>query len=691
MASGNERLGHAHRPLGGHGLGAVRPDPVCVLVVDGDSNRRRTLAKALGTEGLSVLTAESGPQAFGLLHGHAVDAVILDFELPQRGSEQTAERVKADEKLRDTLVVMLGEWTDDAQRKLALRAGAEELLPRGVDPGELAMRLRNLTRQRAIHRELVRRNDALSQLLHEESQRAAYFDQFSRNLLDAVPTPIVVVDASGILVAVNQAWQDFMRELGYGLAESGVGRPYRPEQFVTEPAVAQRLHETVRSLAAGQTEPTFLEFACDKPQPRFFRARITRFRDSLATFISISHEDVTQQRVTNGALVDTTKQLEQSRAQMLHSQRLESIGRLVGGVAHDFNNMLTSIICFTRFVVDEMAPEDPRRQDLVEVLRAADSAARLTNQLLTFSRRRPVQPATIDLNASMLSIGRVLRRTLGEVIELVILPLEEPAYVTCDPAQFDQLIFNLAIYSRDHLLPRGGTITFKLGIVADDMHGERVELTVSDNGRGMSAEAQKRAFEPFATEAAPQTSGLGLATCASIVEQASGTISVSSEEGRGTTFRVLLPRVPESRKSEPLRAAIQEPEGGLSGTALVVEDQPAILRTMARALKSSGMNVLEATSGEDAMAVLRDQAQLPELVVTDMVLPGMSGMHLIEQLRNSRPDLRVVFVSGYAGEEPVQNVRVDEKTAFVAKPFTGRQLVSRASALLANTAAVARR
>jgi signal transduction histidine kinase len=682
MASGNERLGHAHRPLGGHGVGAVRPDPVCVLVVDGDATRRRALAKALGTEGLSVLTAESGPQAFGLLHGQAVDAVILDFELPQRGSEQTSERVKADENLRDTLVVMLGDWTDETQRKQALRAGAEELLPRGIDSAELALRLRNLTRQRAIHRELVRRNEALSQLLHEESQRAAYFDQFSRNLLDAAPTPIVVVDASGTLVAVNQAWQDFMRELGYGLAESGVGRPYRPEQFVSEPAAAQRLNETVRSLAAGQGEATFVEFASEKPESRFFRARITRFRDSLATFISISHEDVTQQRATKGALADTSKQLEQSRAQMLHSQRLESIGRLVGGVAHDFNNMLTSIICFTRFVVDEMAPEDPRRADLVEVLRAADSAARLTNQLLTFSRRRPVQPATIDLNTSMLSIGRVLRRTLGEPIELVILPLEESAYVTCDPAQFDQLIFNLAIYARDQLLPRGGTITFKLGIVADE-HGERVELTVNDNGRGMSPELQKTAFEPFASEATTQTSGLGLATCASIVEQASGSIAVSSEEGRGTTFRILLPRVPESRKSEPLRSSMQAPQPGLSGTALVVEDQPAILRTMARALKSSGMNVLEASSGEDAMAVLRDQRQLPELVVTDMVLPGMSGMHLIEQLRNASPELRVVFVSGYAGEEPVQNLRIDDKTAFVAKPFTGRQLVSRASALLA--------
>jgi signal transduction histidine kinase/DNA-binding response OmpR family regulator len=681
MATGNERLGHAHRPLAGHGMNAVRPDTICVLVVDGDAGRRRVLAKALAGEGLAVLVAESGAQAFGLLHGQAVDAVVLDHELPQRGSEHTSERVKADENLRDTLVVMLGNWTDAAARKQALRAGAEELLPRDIDATELALRLRNLTRQRTLHRELARRNASLSQLLHDESQRAAYFDQFSRNLLDGSQSLLVVVDVHGVLVAVNQAWQDFMRELGYGLAESGVGRPYRPEHFVSDPSVAHRLHDSVRTLAAGISEGLVVEYSCEKPQPRFFRARVTRFRDSLATFILISHEDVTQQRVMRGELAATAKQLEQSRAQMLHAQKLESIGRLVGGVAHDFNNMLTSIICFTRFVVDEMAPEDPRRADLVEVLRAADSAARLTNQLLTFSRRRPIQPATIDLNASLLSIGRVLRRTLGESVELVILPLEESAYVTCDAGQFDQLIFNLAIHARDEMLPRGGSITLKLGLLSNDAGGQ-VELVVSDNGRGMTPEALRTAFEPFPVGATSPASGLGLATCASIVEQASGTITVESEQGRGTTFRILLPRVAEARRSDAVRASAQA-EPGLQGTVLVIEDQPAILKTMARALKASGMTVLEASSGEDAMAVLRGQTHLPELVVTDMILPGMSGQHFVEQLRTTNPELRVVFVSGYAGEEPVQSVRLDDKTAFVAKPFTGRQLISRASALLA--------
>jgi DNA-binding response OmpR family regulator/nitrogen-specific signal transduction histidine kinase len=682
MATGSERLGTAHKPLGGHGVGLPRPENACVLLVDGDAARRRLLANSLGNEGFSVLMAENGAQAYGVLCGQPVDVLILDGDLPQRSGEQTTERVKTDEHLRDTLVIVLGDASDDQRRLQVLRAGAEDYLPRNTDGAEVALRLRNWLRMRASQRELQRRNVTLSQLLHEESQRAAYYEQFSRNLLDAAPAPVVVVDVHGTLVAVNQAWQDFMLSLGASPSEGAVGRAYRPELFVADVLAAQQLLDSVRTHAAGSADATLHEFACDKPTRRWLRARVLRFKDSLATYIMVAHEDVTQQHLTHGALTDTTEKLQESRAQMMHAQKLESIGRLVGGVAHDFNNMLTSIICFTRFVVDEMAKEDPRRADLVEALRAADSAARLTNQLLTFSRRRPVQPVVIDLNASLLSIGRVLRRTLGETIELVILPMEEPAYVLCDPGQFDQLIFNLAIYARDAMLPRGGTVSFKLSNATGE-HGDQIELSVSDNGPGMTAEAVAGAFEPFSSTPASSAGGLSLATCAGIVQQAAGSITLQSEPACGAHFRILLPRVAGAQRADAQRPSAQALPG-LSGTALVVEDQPAILRTMARALRAAGLHVLEANSGEDAVALLRGGERMPELLVTDMMLPGMSGVHLVEQLRNQSPELRVVFVSGYAGDEPNHGVRVDDKTAFLAKPFTGRQLVSRASTLLAS-------
>jgi signal transduction histidine kinase len=227
--------------------------------------------------------------------------------------------------------------------------------------------------------------------------------------------------------------------------------------------------------------------------------------------------------------------------------------------AEGFGVVHASSDCFTRFVVDDMAQEDPRRADLVEVLKAADSAARLTNQLLAFSPRKPLQTVVLDLNAALTSVGRVLHRTLGERIELVILPAEESLCVMCDAGQFDQLIFNLAVNAKD-AMPDGGAITLKLGRTAWDGSeglgaGDYVELLVSDTGKSLTAEAAARAFEPFYTSKGDRTTGLGLATCYGIVQQAGGSITVHSPATGGTHFRVLLPRVEEVRRHEHQRAA----------------------------------------------------------------------------------------------------------------------------------------
>jgi len=209
---------------------------------------------------------------------------------------------------------------------------------------------------------------------------------------------------------------------------------------------------------------------------------------------------------------------------------------------------------------------------------------------------------------------------------------------------------------------------------------EQIELLVTDTSAGLSAAQISTAFEPFAELRSDRGSGLDLAACAGIVQQVGGEIALESELGRGTTFRVLLPRVRETKRSEGPRLSARVPSP-MRGTVLVVEDQPAILRTMARALSSAGLTVLEASSAEDALAMLSGRDGLLELVVTDMMLPGMSGTHLVERLRESAPGLKAVYVSGYAGDEAHQSIRVDECTAFVPKPFTGRQLVSRAASL----------
>jgi CheY-like chemotaxis protein len=672
-------------PRTGHGF--ARQDPT-VLIVDANASRRRALASALQEHGPQVKVAESGAQALGMLHGEAIDALILDIDLPPRGAAAIVQRMKSDEALRDVVAVVLGDLEPRSQREQALSAGAEEFLPREVDVAELALRLRNLTQQRAVHRELMRRNDALSKLLQDESQRAAHFEQFSRNALDASGEPVAVVSQDGILVAVSQAFREFALERGIAPADIALGRPYPTLAVVAGDEIeAKRLIDGLMRVVRGDCDRTVQEFRVTSEPARWIRVRLCRFLQAHAPHVLLVHDDVTQQHLMRADLAAASEKLRESQAHVMHAQKLDAIGRLVGGVSHDFNNHLTSIICFTRFVVDEMAQEDPRRADLVEVLRAADNAARLTNQLLTFSRRRTVQPTVLDLNAALLSLGRVLRRMLGERVELVILPTDDPAYAMSDPGQFDQLIFSLALRAKDKMGEGGGVITFKLGYVQDES-GDNLELLVSDTSSGMSAEQVADAFEPY-SEPPPGpkaqardrvSSGLDLAACAGIVQQAGGQISIVSEVGRGTTFRVLLPRVSVAKRAESMRASMQVPPG-LHGTALVVEDQPAILRTMVRALKAAGLSVLEASSGEDAMAVLDARAAVPELVVTDMMLPGMSGVHLVERLRRQTPALPVVYVSGYSSDD-VQAIRTDEHTAFVAKPFTSRQLISRAAGLM---------
>ncbi len=525
---------------------------------------------------------------------------------------------------------------------------------------------RQLAGQGFVVREAESARDALS-LLRSEPVDAVLMDVAMPGMDGIEATRLIKVDTAlrEIPVIVFTGFSDTetrLRALQAG-AEDFLGRPVDPLEMLVRLRNLLRLRGVTRVLRQQNEQ----------------LARLLRVQ------VSERHE-------TEEELRKTAAKLEDSRQQMMQAQKMESIGRLAGGVAHDFNNLLTSIICFTRFVVDDMAESDPRRQDLVEVLKAADSAARLTGQLLAFSRRRPVQPVVLDLGSALASVDRVLRRTLGESVELVIIPAEEPLCALIDAGHFDQLIINLAVNARD-AMPSGGTVTLRARartlVDADaPAAGDFVELVVNDTGSGIKPDVAPHIFEPFFTTKGDKGTGLGLSTCYGIVQQAGGLISVQSELGKGATFSVLLPRVGESKAPDARRSSTHA-DLGLNGTVLVVEDQPAILRTMVRALRSSGLTVLEALNAEDALSVLSQADHSLDLLVTDVVLPGMSGPHLVERLRKAQPSLRVVYVSGYAGEDPDLYVHADDTTGFVPKPFTGRQLILRAAALLAGRAKAA--
>ena len=393
-----------------------------------------------------------------------------------------------------------------------------------------------------------------------------------------------------------------------------------------------------------------------------------------------------QQADARKRLAETSSQLEESRRQMEQAQKMESIGRLAGGVAHDFNNLLTSIISFSRFVMDDLVPGDPRRADLSEVLKAADSASRLTSQLLAFSRQRPVDPVPVELNEALTNIHGVLRRTVGEHVELVLVPSERRQTVSFDPGQLDQVIMNLAVNARD-AMPEGGTLTLTAETMFVKEHpelppGRYARLRVSDNGSGMPPDVMAQIFEPFYSTKGERGTGLGLSTVYGIVKQAKGHIEVESTPGAGTTFTIQLPLVRTVRRrrtTSRMSAPQKMPPGGV---ALVVEDQPAILRTMNRSLGAAGFTVLEAHSAEEALALVDDLDAKVDLLVTDVVLPGLSGVKLAGRLRDGQPGLRVLVCSGYMGQDGTDSIPTNDGiTAFLPKPFTGPQLLSKVGRL----------
>ncbi len=350
-------------------------------------------------------------------------------------------------------------------------------------------------------------------------------------------------------------------------------------------------------------------------------------------------------------------------AQLTHSQRMESLGRLAGGVAHDFNNLLTAITGYAELLLHRLPEGEERsRRAVGEIVRAADRAADLTRQLLAFSRRQVVEPRVVDLNVGLADVLGMLDRLLGEDVRVELELSEEPLPVRVDPAQVEQVIMNLAVNARD-AMPGGGTLTIRTA-TTDTPHGPFAQLEVRDTGTGIPEEVLDHVFEPFfTTKEEGRGTGLGLATVYGIVTQAGGTVTVSSEPGRGTVFRVLLPRVdPDRATAGRGRSGGDVPQAAGWGRVAVVEDDPVVRGLAAEHLREEGYEVVAFSSAEDAEAALAGAAPV-DLLLTDVVLPGIRGPELAARLRRRWPGLQVVFVTGHADSAGLAGATV------VPKPF----------------------
>jgi PAS domain S-box-containing protein len=420
------------------------------------------------------------------------------------------------------------------------------------------------------------------------------------------------------------------------------------------------------------------------------RAAIAAIYDEAGRLIGFSQltRDLTVQKQA-----ETDKTL--LEAQLRQAQKMEAVGRLAGGVAHDFNNLLTVITGFSEILQMSIKPEDPLQQAVQEIVKAAGRAANLTQQLLAFSRKQMIQPTLLSLNDVVAQIERLLHKLIGEDIRLEPVFADDLAPVKADRGQMDQVIMNLAVNARD-AMPKGGRLLLRTdNVVITPENGEPTGivkpgryacLEVRDTGCGMDEETKARVFEPFfTTKESGKGTGLGLSTVYGIVKQSGGFVTVESELGKGASFRVYFPAVQTEAPAEPqadgthlIKAPCKEKEA----TILLVEDEAGIRRLFQELLASYGYKVLTAQDGEAGVTVGSSYSGPIDLLVTDVVMPNLSGVEMAQRLLIKYPQLKVLYMSGYTDESIVQHGVLEPGIAFLSKPFKPQVLVDRVQQIL---------
>lgn len=518
-------------------------------------------------------------------------------------------------------------------------------------------------RSHCVLRNITKRKRAEEALTREKERAEAYL-----NLAGVI---MVAIDSRGIVTMINRKGCEI---LGYDEADV-LGKDWF-DNFVPE-KIAEVVKPVSEKLLRGELEP--IEFFENPVLTRSGKERLIAWHNSIIRDESgeiigtlSSGEDITER--------------EKLQAQLVQAQKMESIGRLAGGVAHDFNNMLGVILGHAEVAMKMVDPSQPIHADLVDIRSAARRSADLTRQLLTFARKQTIVPRVLDLNEAVAGMLKILRRLIGEDIDLVWRPGQEVWPVKMDPSQVDQILTNLSINARD-AIEGVGKITIETGNAYFDeafcadrpgfVPGEYALLEISDSGCGMDKETLDQLYEPFfTTKEMGEGTGLGLSTVYGIVKQSEGLINVYSEPGRGTSFKIYLPRQAAEPERRPRRDQAAPAARGHE-TILLVEDEQLTLALTTRILEELGYTVLAASTPAEAIRLVKESTSGISLICTDVVMPGMSGLDLVRTLKSSNPNLKCLYMSGYAASVIARHGVLDEGVQFIQKPFMIDDLAAR--------------
>jgi two-component system, cell cycle sensor histidine kinase and response regulator CckA len=622
------------------------PATATVLHVDDDAANRRSLGWVLKAEGFSVVEAGTGADALQLVVRQKPDLVILDVRLPDMSGFEVCRQIKADPSTSSIPVLQLsGHFVEPKDRVQGLETGADAYLMKPVDPQELIAHMHALLR---VHRA----------------------EQMLRAILATSPDAVLVLDAGG---AIRQGNPVTERLFGY-LPRDLIGRPVTELLPQSKPLGDSGL-AVLLDRAGGRLTLLVEGRRADRST---FPAEVTvgAMRLEPEWLFAVFVRDLTERN-----------RLEE---QLRQAVKMEAIGRLAGGVAHDFNNQLTVINGYTDLLLSSLPPEDTSREFLSEIRRSGEHAATLTRHLLAFSRKQRLQPQVLNLNTVLGEVSKLLRRLLGADIHLAIDLDPDLGAVRADPNQLEQVLVNLAVNARD-AMQHGGRLEIRTRNLPPVDAGERnpemplgprVLLEVRDTGAGMNEAVRSHVFEPFFTTKGPgKGTGLGLATVYGIVKQSGGHIDVQSAPGAGAMFRVYLPGV-ETAAVFGLTPAetIEVPRG--NDTILLAEDEVAVRGLASIILRSCGYRVLEASDGPEALRLARECAGPLHLLITDVMMPRMNGVQLATQVRVFRPDIRVLFISGYTDDVVVPHGGPTAGQEYLQKPFTPMGLARKVRSIL---------